>query len=124
MNFRGLDLSSPVNRLKAGFAALAVNVRAYALGSFMLRNLLTNAVVTVSGAITTLARLNDSTPAGPSLRPKPPQRATRTANNMRYRRILLNGPKGFLPPRRQRSPGRAKRRRPPTGSPGMSVRTK
>ena len=66
MNFRGLDLSSPVNRLKAGFAALAVNVRAYALGSFMLRNLLTNAVVTVSGAITTLARLNDSTPAGPS----------------------------------------------------------
>jgi hypothetical protein len=66
MNFRGLDLSSPVNRLKAGFAALAVNVRAYALGSFMLRNLLTNAVVAVSGAITTLARLNDSTPAGPS----------------------------------------------------------
>jgi len=66
MNLRGLDVTSPINRIKAGFCALAVNCRAYALGSFMLRNLLTNAIVTVSGAITTLARLNDSTPAGPS----------------------------------------------------------
>jgi hypothetical protein len=66
MNFRGLDVTSPINRIKSGFAAVCVNVRAYALGSFMLRNLLTNAIVTVSGAITSLARLNDSTPAGPS----------------------------------------------------------
>lgn len=65
MIFRALDVTSPVNRLKAGFAAIACNVRAYALGSFQLRNLLTNPILTVSGIISTLARLNDSTPAGP-----------------------------------------------------------
>lgn len=65
MNFRGLDITSPVNRIHAGFSAVAANVRSYLVGGFMLRNLLTNAILTVSGVINTLARLNDSTPAGP-----------------------------------------------------------
>lgn len=60
-----LDLTSPINRLKAGYAAIAVNVRAYLVGGFQLRNLLTAPIITISGIISTLARLNDSTPAGP-----------------------------------------------------------
>jgi hypothetical protein len=60
-----MNLTSPLNRIRAGMVALAVNTRAYFVGGFMLRNLLTNAILTVSGVINTLARLNDSTPAGP-----------------------------------------------------------
>ena len=66
MNFGGMNLTSPINRIKAGAVALAVNVRAYLLGGFMLRNLLTDAILTAAGLITSLARLNDSTPAGPA----------------------------------------------------------
>jgi len=65
MDFRGLDATSPANRLKAGFTWLCVNVRAYALGSFLVRNALTNAILTVADAVQAFARLNDSTPAGP-----------------------------------------------------------
>jgi len=65
MDFRGLDLTSPINRLKSGFAAMCVNVRAYFKGGFQIRNLLTNAIITVADAIETIARLNDTTPAGP-----------------------------------------------------------
>lgn len=65
MNFRGIDLTSPVNRIRAGYGAVCTNVRAYFLGGFQLRNLLTDAILTVSGIINTLTRLNDSTPAGP-----------------------------------------------------------
>lgn len=42
LRFRGMDLTSPLNRIAAGFAALCVNVRAYLLGGFMLRNPLTD----------------------------------------------------------------------------------
>jgi hypothetical protein len=66
LNFGGMNLAHPVNRIKAGMAALAVNVRNYLKGAFTLRTLLTDAIVTVSNAITTIARLNDSTPNGPS----------------------------------------------------------
>lgn len=65
MIFSGMNLTSPLNRIRAGMVALAVNSRAYFLGGFQLRNLLTNAILTVSGVINTLSRLNDSTPAGP-----------------------------------------------------------
>lgn len=65
MNFAGMDVTSPINRIRAGMASLAVNVRAYLSGGFQLRNLLTNAILSVSGVINTLARLNDQTPAGP-----------------------------------------------------------
>src|SRR5215469_17010542 len=63
--FGGHDLSNPINRL-LGKIALAVNVRAYVSGSITLRTALTNAIVTVSAGIQTVARLNDSTPAGPA----------------------------------------------------------
>ena len=66
IDFRGLDLTSPINRLKAGFAAMCLNVRAYFKGGFSLRNLLTGAIVTVSDAIQTICRLNDTTPSGPA----------------------------------------------------------
>lgn len=62
--FGGLDLTNPVNRI-AGKVALAVNVRAYFSSGFTLRSLLTDAILTVANAIQTIARLNDSTPAGP-----------------------------------------------------------
>lgn len=65
VNFAGLNITSPINRLRAGMAAVACNVRAYSVGSFQLRNLLTDAIISVSGVINTLCRLNDGTPSGP-----------------------------------------------------------
>ena len=56
IEFRGLDLTSPINRIKAGFAAMCQNVRAYFKGGFALRNLLTDAIVTVADAIETICR--------------------------------------------------------------------
>jgi len=56
VNFRGMSLTGPINRLAAGFVALCVNVRAYLLGGFALRNPLstpTGAVVTGSQAVST-----------------------------------------------------------------------
>lgn len=65
MEFRGFSLAQPINRLSSGFAAVAVNVRAYLRGSYLPRTLLTDAILMVSAAIQTIHRLNDSTPAGP-----------------------------------------------------------
>lgn len=65
MEFRGFSVAQPINRLAAGFAALACNVRAYLRGSYLPRTRLTDAILTVSAAIQTIHRLNDSTPAGP-----------------------------------------------------------
>lgn len=65
MDFKGLNLTRPINRLPAGEAAQAVNCRSYGRGFFGLRSLLTNAIIAVSGIINSLARLNDTTPAGP-----------------------------------------------------------
>lgn len=65
-DFGGIDLTSPINRIQPTKVAMAANVRAYEKGGFKLRNLLTNAIVTVSSAIQTIARLNDTTPAGPA----------------------------------------------------------
>lgn len=62
--FGGFDVVNSINRI-VGKVALAVNVRAYVSGGFTLRALLTDALLTVSNAIQTIARLNDSTPAGP-----------------------------------------------------------
>jgi hypothetical protein len=62
--FGGVDFTSPVNRL-VGKVALAINVRGYWNSAITLRALLSNAILTVTGAIQTVARLNDSTPAGP-----------------------------------------------------------
>src|SRR6185312_2952798 len=63
--FGGMNLVSAVNRITAKMA-LAVNVRGYVDSGWTLRSLLTNAILTVSDAIQTISRLNDSTPAGPA----------------------------------------------------------
>ncbi|MFZ3343318.1 MAG: hypothetical protein WA213_20745 [Terriglobales bacterium] len=65
-SFRGINLTAPVNRLDPGQAALAVNVRAYVEGGFTLRNGLGDPLVTVDSSVNSLARMNDTTPAGPS----------------------------------------------------------
>jgi hypothetical protein len=65
MEFRGIDATSPINRIASGFTAVSVNVRAYLRNGMTLRTILTDAILTVSSAIQTVARLNDSTPAGP-----------------------------------------------------------
>ena len=62
--FGGFDVLNPLNRIQ-GKVALAVNVRAYLSSGFTLRSLLSDAILTVSTALQTIARLNDSTPAGP-----------------------------------------------------------
>ena len=67
MNFRGSDLTSPINRIKAGFAALCANVRALLQGGFALRSPLSAAIISsLPTPIHTIRRLNDSTPNGPS----------------------------------------------------------
>ena len=58
MNFRGIDATSPINRLKAGFCTVAVNVRRYLAGGFALRNALSDAIYTLSAAVQSIARMN------------------------------------------------------------------
>jgi hypothetical protein len=65
-NFSGNDLTSPLNRIPPGKAALAVNVRAYIEGGFTLRNGLSTPVFTVDSSVNTIQRMNDTTPAGPA----------------------------------------------------------
>lgn len=66
MNLRGLDATRPLNRLLAGFVAVCQNVRAYARGLFQSRNYISTPILSVTGgAINTIRRLNDTTPAGP-----------------------------------------------------------
>src|ERR1700744_2537494 len=66
-----MDITSPVNRIEPGKSAVAVNARAYGQGQFELRNALSSPVIVDSSAITlhapvqSLARMNDTTPAGP-----------------------------------------------------------
>ena len=66
LNFRGLDLVRPVNRILAGFCSVCVNVRAHVLGGVTFRNLLTGALYTLSAAVHSLKRLNDTTANGPA----------------------------------------------------------
>lgn len=65
INFRGLSVASPINRLAAGLSAMASNVRAYLKGTILLRNQLTAPITTLLAPVQTISRLNDSTPAGP-----------------------------------------------------------
>ena len=64
-NLRGMDLTSPVNRIEPGKVAVASNVRAYGQGQFELRNQLSAPILTDSSAVQSLMRMNDTTPAGP-----------------------------------------------------------
>jgi hypothetical protein len=65
-DFKGLDLTHPINRAPANHATSAVNVRAYLRSGIQLRNLLTDPILTIGAIPITIARLNDTTPAGPS----------------------------------------------------------
>jgi hypothetical protein len=66
MNFFGVDLAHPINRLRAGFVAVCQNVRSYAKSAFQARNFISEPILTVTGGtINTIRRLNDSTPQGP-----------------------------------------------------------
>ena len=66
IKFRGMNVTTPVNRLEAGFCAVAANVRAYLDSGFALRNPLTAAVISsLPTPIHSIKRLNDSTPNGP-----------------------------------------------------------
>ena len=64
--FRGFSVAQPINRLRAGWVALAVNVRALLRGAFGMRSVLSEPILTLSAAVVTVARLNDTTPNGPS----------------------------------------------------------
>jgi hypothetical protein len=65
-DFKGFDLSRPINRLHAGMMSVARNVRAYLKGMVVRRTFLSGAVISLTNAIQTVARLNDTTPLGPS----------------------------------------------------------
>ena len=62
--FGGADLTTPINRI-VGKVASALNVRGYWNAAFTLRNPLTDAIIELGGVVRTIARLNDTTPAGP-----------------------------------------------------------
>jgi hypothetical protein len=64
-SFKGVDLTSPQNRIPAGKVAIAQNVRAYTEGGFALRTGLGDPIITVDSSINSLCRMNDTTPTGP-----------------------------------------------------------
>lgn len=64
-NFRGINLTAPINRIEPGEVALAVNCRAYIEGGFSIRNGLGDAIITVDSSVNSLCRMNDTTPDGP-----------------------------------------------------------
>jgi hypothetical protein len=67
LNFGGMSLSGPINRIKDGLSAIAQNVRSYLSGGFALRNPLSPAIISaLPTPIHTIRRLNDSTPNGPA----------------------------------------------------------
>ena len=65
LDFRGMDLVSPLDLIPKGKSAFAQNIRRYIKGGVTGRNRLTAAILTIAHAIQNVARLNDSTPAGP-----------------------------------------------------------
>ena len=65
LDMLGMDLVHAVDELPKGKSPFIQNCRRYIKGGVVGRNLLTDAVLTVSSAISTVSRLNDSTPAGP-----------------------------------------------------------
>ncbi|MDE2099387.1 MAG: hypothetical protein KGL39_19200 [Patescibacteria group bacterium] len=64
-DFRGIDITSPVNRIPPGRVAMSKNVRSYGDGRFQIRNTLSAPIITIDSSVQSLARMNDTTPAGP-----------------------------------------------------------
>src|ERR1700744_5868061 len=65
LNFKGLNVTDPFNRLIAGMCALAINVRSYFSGGFAVRNPLSLPLFLLPYPIHSIKRLNDPTPNGP-----------------------------------------------------------
>lgn len=66
LDFGGIDLVHPVDQLPPNKFPYAQNVRRYKKMAIVGRNLLTGALYTLSAAVHSIKRLNDSTPNGPS----------------------------------------------------------
>lgn len=70
-DWKGIDITSPVNRIPGGRAPMAENIRAYGQGQVRLRNQLSPTLVMDSSPLIlassaqSLIRMNDTTPAGP-----------------------------------------------------------
>jgi hypothetical protein len=65
LDFGGICLVFPPDKLPPRKYPLAINVRAYKKLAVVGRNLLTNALYTLAAAVHSLRRVNDSTPNGP-----------------------------------------------------------
>lgn len=65
LDFAGIDIVHPVDRLPPGKVPYAANIRRYLKGGIVGRNLLTDAIITLASALHTIRRLNDTTPNGP-----------------------------------------------------------
>ncbi len=65
LDFGGICLVFPPDKLPPRKYPLAINVRAYRKLAVVGRNLLTGAILTFSAAVETIRRMNDTTPAGP-----------------------------------------------------------
>lgn len=65
LDFKGVDLTSPINRIPSGRVSIAQNIRRYFSGGVSLRTLLTDVILTLAAAVHSIRRLNDSTPNGP-----------------------------------------------------------
>ena len=65
LDFRGVDIVHPPDKLQSGKFPYAQNVRAYKKGEITGRNLLTDAVLVLAGLVHSIRRLNDTTPNGP-----------------------------------------------------------
>jgi hypothetical protein len=61
VNFIGLDLATPLNRIRAGLVLNAQNLRAYGRGVVGLRNSLASAIETLAHPPQTIIRMNDLT---------------------------------------------------------------
>ena len=66
LDFGGIDLVHPVDQMPPNKFPYAQNIRRYKKLAIMGRNLLTGALYTLSAAVHSIKRLNDSTPNGPS----------------------------------------------------------
>lgn len=66
LDFKGMDLLHPVDRIPNGRVPFAQNVRAYIKGGITGRNWLAGALFTLPDPVHSLRRMNDTTPNGPA----------------------------------------------------------
>lgn len=66
LDFAGIDLVHPVDRMAPNKSPFAQNIRRYLKGVIIGRNRLSNAILTLLAPVRTVARLNDTIPGGPA----------------------------------------------------------